>query len=120
MRVEIENAVEEWMATTEPTAQFAKAPDGAAAGAGAAAGTAGQPSLNSLSDAALVVPTNLFAKAKQEAYMVMRKVRSCERTLLYIACVCVCPLTCRPVHRIRSLAGASQTSSRSSSTAWTR
>jgi hypothetical protein len=74
MRVEIENAVKEWMATTEPTAQFAKAPDGAAAGA--AAGTAGQPSLNSLSDAALVVPTNLFAKAKQEAYMVMRKVRS--------------------------------------------
>ena len=75
--MEIENAVKEWMATTEPTAQFAKAPDGAAAaGAGAAAGTAGQPSLNSLSDAALVVPTNLFAKAKQEAYMVMRKVRS--------------------------------------------
>ena len=74
MRVEIENAVKEWMATTEPTTQFAKAPDGSAAGA--AAGTAGQPSLNSLSDAALVVPTNLFAKAKQEAYMVMRKVRS--------------------------------------------
>jgi len=75
MRVEIENAVKEWMATTEPTTQFAKAPDGGSA-AGAAAGTAGQPSLNSLSDAALVVPTNLFAKAKQEAYMVMRKVRS--------------------------------------------
>ena len=75
MRVEIENAVAEWMTATEPTVKFSKTSDGAAAGAGAGAGgVAGQPSLQDLPDAALVVPTHLFAKAKQEAYMVMRKV----------------------------------------------